>query len=276
MTLTLSNQQVELSEGITLAYYDSEASLTDTNAKNSKSVVVLLHGYCGSSAYFSKLAPLLAQRYRLLIPDLLGHGHSSPLKQETYNMEEQASFIVQWLQGIGIDGAYVFGHSLGGYITLALAEQGPKLLQGFGLLHSTALPDSEQAKQNRELAIIKVQEQGVTAFVDGLVPKLFAADHPQYEQLLRYGIEIGYQTAPEAVAGFARGMKERSNRAAVIQRSSLPVLLIAGAKDGVVSPEGTFTGSHSGTACHVLAEAGHMGMLETPAEMAELLRQFIG
>src|SRR5690606_38902363 len=141
---------------------------TNTN----KQVIVLLHGYCGSSAYFSKLAPLLAERYRLLIPDLLGHGQSTPLEQETYRLEEQASFIVQWLQGIGVHEAYMFGHSLGGYITLALAEQQPELLKGFGLIHSTALPDSEQAKQNRELAIVKVQEQGVQAFVDGLVPKL--------------------------------------------------------------------------------------------------------
>src|SRR5690606_7364383 len=139
MILTLSNQQYGLSEGITLSYYDSNASLTEAGAttNTNKPVIVLLHGYCGSSAYFSKLAPLLAERYRLLIPDLLGHGQSTPLEQETYRLQEQASFIVQWLQGIGVHEAYVFGHSLGGYITLALAEQQPELLKGFGLIHST-------------------------------------------------------------------------------------------------------------------------------------------
>lgn len=286
MSLTLSNASYAIDEQLSLAYFDSEygkensaeigPGTTDEMNKTDKPVVVLMHGYCGSSAYFSKLVPLLQNDYRLLIPDLTGHGASAVKQEPLYSLAEQAALIADWLQAIGARQVALFGHSLGGYIALALAEQQPQLLRAFGLLHSTALPDTEQAKQNREQAIKTVQEQGVRAFVEGLVPKLLAPEHAEREQLLTYGIEIGYQTAPEAVIGFARGMKERPDRTAVIEQAKLPVLLVAGAKDGVIRPEATFSGKQAATSCHIIEAAGHMGMLEEPEKMASILRQFIG
>lgn len=269
MNLTLANASYLINEQLKLAYYDSDAV-------SDKPVVVLLHGYCGSSAYFSRLAPLLESSYRLLIPDLIGHGASTADTKPVYNLQEQAAWLAGWLQATGVQQAHVFGHSLGGYITLALAEHKPALLQSFGLLHSTALADSEQSQKNRELAVQTIEEQGVRAFVEGLIPKLIAADHPQRDELLRYGIEIGYQTAAEAAIGFARGMKERPARLSVIEQATLPVLLVAGAKDGVISNEATFSGRQASTHCQIIEEAGHMGMLEEPEQMAAILQQFIG
>lgn len=269
MEHSMSNSSYTLKNGITLAYYDSAAA-------EQLPLVVLLHGYCGSSSYFKELAPLLQQSCRVLIPDLIGHGASASSEQETYALDEQALLIIEWLNGIGVTNAHMLGHSLGGYITLAVAEQKPQFLKSFGLIHSTALPDSEQAKQNREQAIRTVQEQGVKVFVDGLVPKLIAADHPERERLIETSSAIGYGTSAAAVIGYARGMKERPDRTSLIGQTDLPVLLISGAKDAIVSAEGTFAGRQASTACHIIEEAGHMGMLEAPQQLAAIIKQAIG
>lgn len=283
--LTLSNTNYTIpgyskDRKLKLSYYDSKldpaSSSSDQQSDAEKPVLVLIHGYCGSSAYFSRLIGHLRSSYRLLIPDLIGHGSSDADDEPIYQLDKTAVLLAGWLQGIGITEAYIFGHSLGGYITLALARQMPELVKGFGLLHSTALPDSEQARLNRERAIQTVEEQGVAAFVDGLVPKLLAAEHSEYEELLAIGTAIGYETAPNAVIGFARGMKDRVDHTAVIESSSKPVLLIAGDKDRVVSPESTFAGKGSTSSCHIIEQAGHMGMLEAPVQMAAIIKQFIG
>lgn len=265
---TMSNTSYTLNNGLTIAYYDSSPD-------KSLPVVVLLHGYCGSSSYFQELTPLLKHSCRVLTPDLIGHGASASYEQETYALQEQAQFLIEWLDGIGVSSAVMLGHSLGGYITLAVAEQKPSFLSAFGLIHSTALPDSEQAKQNREQAIRTVQEQGVKSFVDGLVPKLIAKDHPEREQLIETVSAIGYATTTAAVSGYARGMKERPDRTSVIEQTSLPVLLISGAKDAIISSENTFAGRNASTECHIIAEAGHMGMLEAPQQLADIIEKFI-
>lgn len=266
---SMVNHHVTLKTGELLTYFDSNPK-ADTTAP----ALVLLHGYCGSSAYFQRLIPLLDSHIRVLAPDLIGHGKSDPVNANSYSMEQVAGWMDEWLEHIGIEKAYVMGHSLGGYITLALAERKPAYLCGFGLLHSTALPDSEQAKQNREGAIQTVQNEGVSSFVKGLVPKLFADGAEASDiELARH---IGEESAPESVMAFARGMKERVDRRHVIHEATIPVLLISGAKDKIVQSEGTFAGHNDATICQIIDDAGHMSMLEAPDQLAKRLLSFVG
>ncbi|HIW33369.1 MAG TPA: alpha/beta hydrolase [Candidatus Paenibacillus intestinavium] len=269
LLLTLATKTYTLLNGETIAYFDSEPQPSEH-----KPTLVLLHGYCGSSAYFSKLIPLLSDQYRILVPDLIGHGHSTASAEAIYTMELAASWIDEWLTNIGIADMHILGHSLGGYITLAIAQRNPGYLRSFGLLHSTALPDSEQAKANRDQAIATVQQQGVVSFVSDLVVKLFAAPERQTE-LLDYAQQIGTLASSHAVISYARGMQQRIDRTTIINNASMPVLLVSGGKDKVINSESTFAGSNQITHCHIIEESGHMGMLETPVQLATIIQQFV-
>ncbi|MFC6333647.1 alpha/beta fold hydrolase [Paenibacillus septentrionalis] len=273
MTQSISNARYTLKNGLALAYYDSKHAAA---GQNQQPIVVLLHGYCGSSAYFKELAPLLEGSCRVIALDLIGHGQSELSEDEIYSLDTHAAMIEEWLEGLGIMQAQLFGHSMGGYLTLAVAQRKPAFLQAFGLLHSTALPDSEQARDNRDAAINTVKEKGVAAFVSNLVPKLVAADHPERKALIEAAVEIGNETSANAVIGYARGMKERPDRTVTIEQSRLPVLLVSGAKDAVVNTDQTFAGRQAATRCEVIEDAGHMGMLETPQQLADVLMKFIG
>jgi pimeloyl-ACP methyl ester carboxylesterase len=272
---SITQRKLFLNNGVELAYYDSHPEDGGAEAGISD-VVVLLHGYCGSSAYWEHIAQELEQSVRIIAPDLRGHGRSSAPGDEIYTMELYAEDIAQMLIQLQINNSIMLGHSLGGYITLAFAERFSKKLSGFGLIHSTALEDSETAKQNRDKAVASLEENGVQAFVDGLIPKLFApANVVELQSEVEHGKQIGYGTALHGAIATARGMKARANRKHVIEQAELPVLLVAGADDKVIPNESTFAAEGSATVKVKLDAAGHMGMIEQPKELIAAILSFM-
>src|SRR3954469_25679895 len=98
-------------------------------------VILLLHGVAGSSETWAPVIEPLAERYTVVVPDLIGHGESAKPRGD-YSLGAFASGIRDLLQAIGHDTATVVGHSLGGGIAMQMAYQFPdrceRLLLGSG------------------------------------------------------------------------------------------------------------------------------------------------
>ncbi|GFN33067.1 alpha/beta fold hydrolase [Paenibacillus xylaniclasticus] len=269
--LSLADRTAHRNNGnktLTIAYGDT------LPAGGAEQNVVLLHGYCGSSAYWEQLLPLISKPGRRIItPDARGHGRSSSPDEGVYTMDEMADDVIALMDELGIERFIVLGHSMGGYVSLSLAERYAARLLGFGLVHSTAYPDSDAARANRDRAVAKIAEEGIGKFVEGLVPNLFAPDADA--KLLEHSIQIGRQTNAAGAQASALGMKERPDRLNVIESSSLPVLLLSGKKDGVIPSERTFTSSRNGVSQVLLEQAGHMGMMEAPQSMADAVNRYL-
>lgn len=235
-------------------------------------VIVLLHGFCGSAEYWEKVIPGLIKDYRVIAPDLRGHGASdAPLG--AYTIEQMADDVLSLLNTLEIQECYLLGHSLGGYITLSFAQRHASRLKGFGLIHSTGYPDSEEAKENRLRSVSMIQSEGIFAFVDQLVPGLFAPGAAT--QLVERAKEIGYKTPPQGAAGAALAMRERPDRRDVISATALPVLLVAGAEDSKVAPAQTFTSDNRNVTKVTLDGVGHMSMFEAPEQLAQSIKDFV-
>ncbi|WP_340025799.1 alpha/beta fold hydrolase [Paenibacillus sp. FSL K6-1096] len=235
-------------------------------------VIVLLHGFCGSAEYWEKVIPGLVKDYRVIAPDLRGHGASdAPLG--AYTIEQMADDVLSLLNMLEIEECYLLGHSLGGYITLSFAQRHASRLKGFGLIHSTGYPDGEEAKENRLRSVSMIQNEGIFAFVDQLVPGLFAPGAAT--QLVERAKEIGYKTPPQGAAGAALAMRERPDRRDVISATALPVLLVAGAEDSKVAPEQTFTSDNRNITKVTLEGVGHMSMFEAPERLVQSIKDFV-
>ncbi|MFE5321399.1 alpha/beta fold hydrolase [Paenibacillus sp. NPDC056579] len=259
----MDKKVVEL-DGLRLAYQE----------KGKGQAVVLLHGFCGSSAYWNELLPLLPETSRFITPDLRGHGDSGA-PEGTYTMEAIADDIAQLIERLELGRTIVLGHSLGGYAALALAERRPELLAGFGLIHSTAYPDSEEGKQGRLKSIQTIKEKGLPTFIDGLIPKLFAPAHVQsMPEAVQEAIRIGNGTSPEGAVNTLEGMRTRPDRRAVLEQAQVPVLLLAGEHDQIIPVERTFTASGDRIIQRTVAGAGHMSMMESPSELATAVVSF--
>jgi len=104
--------------------------------------VVLLHGLgAASSADFSSVARLPGlSRYRLILPDFLGFGFSDRPADFAYSLEAHAETVYQILHHRGISSIYLFGHSMGGAVAVALAAAHPKLIRRLVLAEANLDP----------------------------------------------------------------------------------------------------------------------------------------
>jgi 3-oxoadipate enol-lactonase len=237
--------------------------------------IVLIHGFCGSPAYWEKIIPVLSQNNRIIVPALRGHGMSSAVN-DPYSIEDMATDIRLLLDELKINEVTLLGHSLGGYVALAFAEKNPELLSGFGLIHSTAFPDSEEAKQGRKNNIELVRENGIEPLIKNLVPKLFSPAHvKEMAEEMKLVTEIGINTSVTGAKGALNAMQERPDRNDVLKNSTCPILLVAGKHDQLIPVEKVFSVQSPLIQQVLMEEAGHLAMIEDPTKLTKIIQDFV-
>lgn len=239
--------------------------------------LVLLHGFCETHEIWNKIAPLLAENFQVITVDLPGFG-DSPLPSEDISIDIIAEKISRWLQIITDEKVILMGHSLGGYITLAMIEKYPEQLKGFGLLNSTAFSDDDVKKGNRMKTIDFLKSHGKDTFLDSFIPGLFYDSNSSSDKILvQEAREISDKTSLPAMISYTLAMKNRPSRIHLLQQKNLPLLFIAG-KDDQVIPEHKSKEQMQLIAkgqSYFLDDTAHMSMLEKPEETARLIKVFI-
>ncbi len=238
-------------------------------------VVVLLHGFLESLEVFEELASRLSKTFRVISIDLPGHGQT-PSVGYIHSMELMAQCVKAVMDSLHLRKYVVVGHSMGGYVALAYTELFPQHVKGLCLFHSTAMPDSDERKRDRE-RVAEIVMKDHKEFVSGLIPKLFA---PQNLTLLRDEVglakKIALNTPKEGIVAALRGMKERPLREMILKKAQCPVLFIIGKKDVILAWENLLllTSLPKRSYYIVLEHAGHMGFYEAPQETFKALRKF--
>jgi pimeloyl-ACP methyl ester carboxylesterase len=87
-----------------------------------KKSIILLHGAVGSAKQLEPLLPLLENEFEVHALNLPGHGGSN-VPSEPFSIPLFAEFVLSYLDLRGIDEAFLFGYSMGGYVSLYLASQ---------------------------------------------------------------------------------------------------------------------------------------------------------
>lgn len=261
-------KRIQLKNGKRIAYQEEGTGGTP---------IVLLHGFCGSSAYWNRVLPLLGKNRHVLAVDLTGHGDSSaPEPNEAYTIEKFADELFLLVEEWGFERIHLFGHSLGGYVALAFAERYADKLQSFGLIHSTPFPDDEAARLNREKGAESIRSNGIEPFIKALVPKLFAPENLKtMPDQVAFVKEIGLATDSNGAIQTLKAMRDRKDRLHVLQETRLPVLLLAGDQDQVIAPAKTFAVEKASVQQVLFEGVGHMGMLEAPQALAEAIENFV-
>lgn len=238
-------------------------------------LVVLLHGFGEDSSVWKNQFNLFPN-HQLIVPDLPGSGESELI--DGMSMEGMAEAVKEIISALGKRGAILIGHSMGGYITLAIAEKYPEAVNAFGLFHSTAFADSEERKEKRRKAIEAIKNDGPQEFLKTFIPTLYAPDasgerakwidkHMAQERNANGGTLVSYHEA----------MMERPDRTAVLRESKVPVLFVMGKHDTAIPLEDGLKQCHLPQTAyiHLLQHSGHMGMVEEAAETNKILAHFV-
>ncbi len=240
--------------------------------------LVLLHGYLESMLVWDDFVPLLYKKVRVVTLDLPGHG-ISVVRGKCHSMEFLADTVAAALTALGVDRFTVAGHSMGGYVALALAERHPERLDGLVLLHSTPYADTPEKAENRrrEIALVEAGKKELlarTAPAAGFAEENRARLRDAIEDLA----EQVFVTEEEGIVALLNGMIERKDQSEMLRRTTVPTLFILGRKDGYILPETAerMVAEHPEARVVWLDQAGHMGFLEEPEAVAAALLDFVG
>jgi pimeloyl-ACP methyl ester carboxylesterase len=235
--------------------------------------IVLLHGFLENQWMWDGFVASFSKKYRIITIDLLGHGQTECLGY-VHSMEDNADMVHAVLSELRIRKAIFVGHSMGGYVALALAELYPETIKGLVLLNSTSRADSEERKKNRDRAIVAVK-QNYTNFIRLSITNLFSENNRERLISEIENVKIAALKTPlQGIVASLEGMKIRKDREVLLHFAPFPVLLILGKQDPVLNYEETKEQIENTPTQLVSLPDGHMSHIENTVALEKVLLDF--
>lgn len=250
-----------------------EVSFTD-NGKGK--AVVFLHGFLGDKTVWNYYAKQLSSSTtRVITIDLLGHGKTECLSY-VHTMEEMAEAVYAVLKHLKLKKYYLVGHSMGGYVSLALAENYPDDIRGLCMFHSSAKADSDEKKKDRTRAI-KVVKRNANIFIDEAIPNLFNTNEKPNKQAIIKTKKIALATSKQGIVAALEGMRIRLDREIILKFAPYPILFIIGKEDNILPYKDLVDQAKlSNNRGYVLLDkVGHMGFFEAKKQCLKIVKKFI-
>jgi len=238
------------------------------------SVVVLLHGFLENNTMWNDIVSILSQNNRVITIDLLGHGKTENLSY-IHTMEEQAQMIKAVLNNLRLRRYIIVGHSLGGYVALALAELYPENIKKLVLINSTAFADTPEKQKNRARAINMVK-QNKNTFIKVAIPNLFTEkSRLKFKKEIEFVKKEALKTSLQGVIASLEGMKIRKDRTIVLHDNSFKKLFIIGEKDPLLDYNTLIKQTKNTNTQIAIFSNGHMSHIENYNELVLSLSEFI-
>ncbi|WP_228852796.1 alpha/beta fold hydrolase [Aegicerativicinus sediminis] len=236
--------------------------------------LVFLHGFLEDMSIWKDLSETLTSKYKVILIDLLGHGDTGSVA-DVHTMDLMAEAVLALLEGLTIKEAIVLGHSMGGYVTLAFADNYPEKVRGICLINSTALEDNASKKVDRDRAAEAVKKD-MPLFLSIAIPILFSESNrfkyaSRIAELQSHALNMSVENVVAAIIG----MKNRPNRVHVLDRFKSRSFVILGKEDSILSADIQREYLERLNVDFSLLEGGHMGFIEEKKEITYKIMQFI-
>lgn len=246
-------------------------------ASPSQQTLLLIHGFCEDKTLWDPIIPQLNFKGDILAINLPGFGNT-PLLSQNFSLEEIATQLHTELVKKGVKNCICIGHSLGGYITLALKKSFPDFTEKIGLLHSTAYSDTPEKVEGRNKLIEFLDKNPANKFLSTFASTLFCeTNREKLSDKIKKVVHMSDGLEGSTVQAYAKAMRDRKNNIDVLTNEKAP-LFIAGKCDNSVPEKiskkqiGLIKDS---TNCYVLENVAHMGMYEAPNLVIKAINAFI-
>lgn len=243
--------------------------------------LVLIHGLGGSTRWWDRVVGTLGQANRVIRFDLLGHGRSAKPADGDYTIPHQARLVGQALDRLGVERAVVVGHSTGGYVATALAEQRGDLVTALALIDTGPRLDAfiSDGPVGRLLFIPGVGQLLWRLRTDGVIRKgLSTAFAPKFD-VPQHLVEDVRAMTYRSLTSTSRAADDYLRRRPLPDRLAplgIPLLVIFGERDQRWrSASAAGYGIVAGARVEVLPGVGHSPMIEDPRQTTDLLLAFV-
>lgn len=273
----LNDQTLTTADGIEWHLLASEQ-----NGENhtDKEAVLLIHGFSADSSNWVRFANELEGDFFFIVPDLPGHGDTTRNLDLDYTMDAQAARLLVLMDALEIKNFHVAGNSMGGAISLAIAQQAPDRVLSLGLVNSAGL-----TRQTEEFKNILANSDS-----NPLIPH----KPEQFQTTLKWAMEeppyipgffidiMGQKKAENAeVAEKVWGDLQRDPGMALEGKNLLPkiqtpTLVLWGREDRLLGLDNVdaFLAELPQSRAVILDGIGHAPMVEAPGKSADAFRAF--
>ncbi|MGC2288891.1 MAG: alpha/beta hydrolase [Thermoplasmata archaeon] len=239
--------------------------------------VLLLHGLGGDHTVWDYQIPTLAKSYRILAPDLRGHGQSPPPEGARYTFGEFEGDIRKLLDDRKTGPVHLVGLSGGGLLALRLLVDDPSRVRTLALFGAMGHMDNHTRAVGQAWADI-LRDEGPAAYSRRLARDLFAPDWLEAHMDLAERIAKSQEKRDlRGVVQWALAMKDYDLRSR-LGKVHTPTIILHGLDDGVVDP------SHArllrqaipGSEVRLFPNTGHLIPIERPDETSQILLDWFG
>lgn len=272
--LGLKSHTVHLSIG-PVVYLDS-ADPADND--KDKETLLLIHGLGADKDGWLQLSKYLTKDYRVVIPDLPGHGQSIRGLELDYSIQQQARHVRELLDTLGIDRAHCIGSSMGGAIIAQLAHMNPDKVSSLILIGSYGIADTPSAVDQY------IKDKGYN-------PILEVKDSKDFKKMLSFNMATPPDIPKFILDVLAMDMKSRiqlnqkiyadierdGDLTQILPDIQAPSLVIWGENDKILHAANADIFKQQIPDCKkiLLKKAGHVPMIEYPQELSVSVLHFV-
>lgn len=246
MSVRMSKQIVQV-QGVPVRYEVAGAEQSEP--------LVMVHGFAESTRLWYRNVPELAKRYRVYLVDLPGFGGMRRFHR-LFNLADLGTWLAGWLEAVGLEEVTLVGHSMGGYVAMALATVCPAKVKRLVLVDSLGVP--------LQLSVTRLLGPALKAIVRAKPSPWLSMSYDS----LRAGPLTLWRVSRQIVA---------LDASAVLQSLQVPTLLIWGDDDDLL-PFALGRQLHarlSGARLFVIHGANHFCMYEQPQVFNQTLLAFL-
>lgn len=268
---------------------------------SSKPALVMIHGGFGSLHNWQGWIPELGKDFRLISMDLLGHGLTGKYPANIYDRHTERDAVHQLLQKLGVSQYIIAGNSFGGGIALEMALAFPNEVTGLILVDTEGVPNGENGYDTSrfnndkpitpdmpEFTKLSWIESIGSKFIGPIVIRSSLDSMVHNKDLINdefvdyYGRILRYQGNREAqLLMFRQGMyliskNDNMDLLPRLKEIQCPTLIIQGEQDNLVPMRVAeiFNREIANSQLAIIADAGHMPMIEKPKETANKVLNF--
>jgi pimeloyl-ACP methyl ester carboxylesterase len=269
----------------TIALHGDRVAYRDEGAGE---VLLLIHGMGGDSSSWRALVPILSKKYRVIAPDLLGHGQSDKPRGD-YSLGAFAVCLRDLLDALGISKATVIGHSLGGGVAMQFAHQHRDYCRRLVLISSGGL-GADVGRLLRLLSlpgaelVLPLMAARPVIHVGNALRALRPADEEvtRFSETWRAHASLSNRGNRQAFLRTLRSVVDHRGQAVcALNRlhfnADLPSLIICGEQDRVI-PVAHAHAAHAAlpnSRLHVIPDVWHHPQVECPETVARLIDELI-
>jgi pimeloyl-ACP methyl ester carboxylesterase len=243
--------------------------------------IVLIHCFTCAINYWDGMIPLLAKDHRVIAIDLLGHGGSEK-PSSGYSVTSQAEVVAEALGQLGVRDTEVVGHSLGGAVAVALAQQSPALVNRVFIVDTPPTHESGDLGLVAKLGFAPVIGEAFWRIKPDFAVKkglevAFAPGFDVPDEFVEDVDRMTFTAYDDSPTAFDDYTKEEPLDQRMLATGK-PLMVIMGAEEQIIDEPAKrlaeYRATVPGTETRLIAGAGHSPNVEKPAQTAALVLGF--